>query len=461
MAGEPVKAKPRSDPRAKAPRPKRPAAAVAALCLSALAAIGCPSQPNGPEPPPVPSDAERAASVMAAFEGWTTEDTNAATCSVYFAACAGSFQRRTGYDPKDLDAKNPRAFMANPDPRWLPGWDRLPTDPGSRHVTFGALTLAAAMREHFEACKARFDATELKRAEAAALFESELSRLGSDPNPYRHLGGLVQLRSQLERSYPEAVATRHAMELALFDAFAKANRETVYYLQSQRSEQAPFLRPALSPQEELDVTCSEGLPTWQDPEALPAGIVLTPLAPARLEELERRVKAARDLEARIPVRAIEPSTLTAEAPADPARLVSLGQSVFGVPVTVVKLDKPNLGALAISLGGEQKKTGVLYDCKDADKPDKVGPDGKIQYDSQCKKRDEIWKVSLLLRLADAPELTPQPEDGLVVLGHATKVEKTTTTKKGVTTVTVPAELDVSHVLEIWRRGLLAADYFVQ
>jgi hypothetical protein len=120
MAGEPVKAKPRSDPRAKAPRPKRPAAAVAALCLSALAAIGCPSQPNGPEPPPVPSDAERAASVMAAFEGWTTEDTNAATCSVYFAACADSFQRRTGYDPKDLDAKNPPGLHGQPRPEVAP-----------------------------------------------------------------------------------------------------------------------------------------------------------------------------------------------------------------------------------------------------------------------------------------------------------------------------------------------------
>lgn len=430
--------------------------------LLALLVAGCPPAPVGPPRPAQPSDEERARAVSAAFQGWTLEDTNAATCSVYFAACEESFQRRAGYDPRDLEARNPRAFMQSPDPVWLTGWDRLPADAGSRHVTFGALLLAAATREHFEDCTRRFEQLRAKRKEAAALLASLTTRLSGEANPYTRLAELVTLRRTLERSYPEAISTRYALELALYDAFVGAGREAVYHLQNQRAEQAALLRPQLSDADELDLECSVGLPSWQDPQAVPTGFVKTPITPQRIAELEARVKAGRDLEARLPQKTLAVGAVGADAPADPERLVMIEQSALGVPLRVTKLDdKTKDAALALTLQGEAKKLAVPYDCKESDKPEKVEPTGAIAYDTQCKRRDEVWKVTLQLRLAEPTETKIHPEDGVVTLGRVTKLEKKVATAKGVTTVTVSGEVEVVHVLEIWRRGLLAADYFVQ
>jgi len=425
-------------------------------------ALGCTGDPQPLEPSRRPGKVEMAQRVFDTYSKWSVNDALSPECSVYFTACADIFTRRAGADPKDISARNPRSFMTNPDPEWLPGWEQIPSDAGARHVTFGALTYAASMRAYFASCRATAKEVEDQRAAAHALLVSEKAAADKEANVYKRLGGLVRLRQELRKKHPDPVGPRYEVELVLRDAFVSAGRELIYDLRRQRPEDIGALRPAFSADEERDLFCLDSLPTWQDAASIPFQFVKVPVAADRGALLLAKVKAAQDLESKVPLR--EPTIASVSEGSLPGaeQLYAFDKEVLKTTLFVKKVESDaKTGGLLVELAGKATLKDVIYDCKESDKPSKVGENGKISYPSNCKKRDEARKLTLRLRLAEAPDVPIQPEDQVTFIGKLGKLSQ----KKagGTTPVGIQYELEAEgvHVLEIWRQQLLVADYFVQ
>lgn len=429
--------------------------AVAALALTTAA---CPESTLKPQAPPE-TRAERSARILEAFSSWTVEDTSSAECAAYFAACVDHFHRVV--TPTDTPAlANPRAFMTNPDPAWIPGWDRLSADPSQASLTFAALTLAAATRAHWTACEKRYAETDVARTKSAALVDDEIRRLRGETNSYRKISGLVQLRTELLHEKRDTIGPRYTIELAIHEAFIASGRDLVYALQNQRSEDAGLLRPSLSYQEELELSCGEWLPAWQDPSGLPEGIVRAPVPEARLSQLKAKAEAARDLDERIPKTTAQAPPSLFAASVEPGALLTVDREVNGVPLSIKKVEEKD-GMLVVELTGSALKKDVPFDCKEADKPSRVEQDGKLQYETQCSRRDESWKLTLKALLREPPDLELKPGDEMVVLGKLVTLERKEKRQGATTVVSANIEIEGSHILEVWRQKLLVADYFVQ
>lgn len=424
-----------------------------------LFAVACSASSLKPTAPP-PTTSEQSAKILETFSGWTVEDTSSADCAAYFASCVDTFQRRTEIGAKTPELANPRSFMANPDPQWIPGWDRLPPDPSQGSLAFAALTLAAATRAHWTDCEQRYAATDAARTKNATFVDAEIRRLRAETNAYRKLSGLVQLRTELLHDKRDAIGPRYTIEVAIHDAFVETGRDFIYAMQNQRAEDADLLRPSFSFQDELDLTCSEWLPAWQDPTGLSADIVHTPVSQTRLVQLRAKVEAARDLDQRIPktTATIPPSLLSASA--DPGALVAVEREANAVPLTIKKVEDKD-GTLVVELTGAALKKSAPFNCKDSDKASRIDDDGKVHYETICERRDESWRISVRVLLREPPDLELKAGDEMVVLGKLVTLERKEKRQDATTIVTTNVEVDGSHILEVWRQKLLVADYFVQ
>jgi hypothetical protein len=428
-------------------------------CVGALIALGCSEPPAPLQPRPI-GNVELAQRVSAAYAGWTANDALSANCSVYFSACAETFMRKSGADPQDLAGQNPRAFMTNPDAEWLPGWDQLPADSATRHLTYGALTYAASMKAYFGSCRATAKEGEDRRRAAAQLLATERAAAEKEPNVYKRLGGLVRVRQELRKRFPDPVGPRYDVELLLRDAFISAGRELVYDLRRQRPDDIGALRPTLASAEESDLFCMDGMPTWQDPESVPYRFVKVAVNPGRNDALLAKVKALQDLESKIPLREpVIPGIDERTVPADAPR--AFDKAVLNAPLFVKKVSDAEGGGLLVELAGKATVQGARYDCKESDKPEKVGPDGKIAYPLSCKTRNEARKITVVVRMAERPDITIQLEDQVTFIGKLTKLTQKTSGKTSPVSVQYDVEVEALHVLEIWRQQLLVADYFVQ
>jgi len=445
------------------PRFFRPLASCLAL-LSCVLPLSCASGPGatGPVGQKPATDAELVAAVLRTYQTWTVADALSPKCSVYFTACADFFARRAGFDPQDLRTKNPRALLlSNPDPVWLPGWDALPQGPEHRHLAFAALTYAASMREHFEACGAVHKADEAKRATLDAFLDAEVAKLEGDNQPYRRLGALARARGELKRMDAHPIGARYRAEVLLHYEFSRHNRQRIYDLQNQRADDAALLRPSFSSQDELDLVCMKDLPSWQDNESLPVSFVKIPITRERAAALVAKLKAAQDLEARIPLAEVAVPPFKDSPAPHAGALLRLDRAAIGVPLFVKKVSDDKDGRLLLELGGKATVKDAPHDCRPSDKPDSVDPGGKIRYDTECKRWDEARQLRVVVRLAERPDFTIQKDDQIVVIGMLVKLD-TRRQKQGTgEAVDHAVEIDGLHVLEIWRQQLLVADYFVQ
>lgn len=420
------------------------------------------------KPPPGPlviEGDELVKRVRAAYEGWSREDVESQDCSVYFAACTEAFARRVGLDPEAGELPNPRAFMhESPDPVWIPGWQSLPRDDGRAHVTFAALTYAASMKVYFQSCQADADREIGRRALVGQRLQAELEAARALPNPYARLGRMVSARTELLKNAPDPVGPRYDVEVALFDAFKEQKRELVYQLRELRVEDAAALRPALTPEEERDVFCiQKGIPSWQDPEGIPADYVKIAVDDAKKNALLAKVEAAHDLPARLPVRSVKLPELVVDPPSAEGTLLTFGKSVTGIPMSVRSVTPDPKQGLLVELFGTVDEKDVLYDCKESKKIEKVVPaTGAVEYQQECKKRNQTRSVTLTLHLAEAPDVPIEPGEQLTFLGKLKTLEAKPPQKlpgKAGAKLDTIVEIDVSHVLEIWRERLLVADYF--
>jgi hypothetical protein len=427
--------------------------------LLAVAMSGCgPATAPPPLHPAPPSEAELAAKVTETYRAWE-KGPLPKDCSVYFATCADAFARQAGFDPQDLSAKNPRAFMQSPDPRWIPGWAQIPTDQGRRHVTFGALARAAAMKHFFTNCQKDFDAVDLTRAEETERLGRELEAIDKLENPYARLGRLVTYRRELKQRFNDPVGPRYALELAVYERFSKAGRGFLYELQNQRSEDAAAFRPAFTTDEERDLFCmSEHIPTWQDAGELAEAYVFNPIAAERQKALLEKAKSAQDLEGRLPAAERKLVEVGAALPEKGARIF-IGKEVIGVPLTVTQVKEGKDGVLVMDLAGGVDGLKVAA-CKTTDKIEKI-VEGKPVYEQECKPQFENREVGVRVRLVQRPDVAINKGDVVTVLGTVTKTELRTSKQGSVSHVARKLEIDAVHIFEIWRERLLVADYFVQ
>lgn len=442
-------------------RPHR--AFVAGLICAASSAFACSGSPEPLTTPPAATDARLEKQLRDAYEGWAIADVESQDCTVYFGACVDAFARRAGVDPTDLAAKNPRAFMSNPDPTWITGWDALPTDDARRHVTLAAMTYAATLRVFFQTCRADADRAAEAREAQAARIKSELEGLEVIGNPYTRIGRLVALRSDLKRTHPDPIGPRYELELALFGAFKTAQRELVYKFQNQRVDDAASLRPALLPEDERDLLCLQrGAPSFQDPESLPVAYVRSPIDEKRKAQLLERSEAAKDLMTKLPAgeRTLAPLSLE-PLPTDGTRAL-LERTILGAAL-VVRSARPHPKdpkTLVVVLAGTARDKDVLYDCKDTSKLERVRPGtGTVDYERQCKRRDEEREIEIEVHLAETPDVPIEPGEQLTFVGTVKKAESKVVTQKPVHRTEIRLQVDGEHVFEIWRDRLLLAGYF--
>ncbi len=427
-----------------------------------IALAGCPSTNAQMIKEPALPPAEVAKRVQATFEAWSTEDLSSPDCAIYLASCAERFIRKVGLS-NDTAHDNPRDTIANPDGTWLPGWERAPV--GTEHAasTFRALTFAASMRVHHRECTARHAALRAKLDTLDERLKKDAAALAAVKDPYAKLGGMVRLRADIKRESPDYIGTRHTMELLLARTFDETGRRKLYDFQQHLDDDAQLLRPRLTDDEELALECLKDVPAWQDPETVPHHLVKLPFPKGRREELERRVRDARDLE-----RTIVLSDVTIppfDTNRKPEELVSVGREVQDTKLTVKTItEDEKTNELIVTLAGRSTKERAKFDCKEVEKPSGVGPDGKLQFETVCKERNELRTVALTVRIADRPDVGIQVDDELSLWAYP--VVSSTIEKKRppagtdpVVDIDTTGELKAFHVLEIWRRGIVVVEYF--
>ncbi len=434
-------------------------AGIALLVAACLGACTPEKPPPPPEPQP-PTDAELAVRIMRTYHEWQAGPLPEA-CSVYLAACADFFARQAGFDPADMHAKNPRSFMQNPDPEWIPGWDRIPADEGHRHVAFAALARAASLRSFFTSCRRDFDAADLSRAEEAERLRRELDQIDKLDNVYARLGRLVTYRREVRRRFTDPVGPRYSLELAVFDRFSKSGRGFLYELQNQRAEDAGALRPAFAPDDERDLFCLEShVPTWQDADAAAGDYVAVPIAATRQADLEARAGRARDLEAKLPAAERKIPEMVEDKAPEKGQELFLGKEVLGTPLFVAQVKEAKDGVLVLELAGKRVEKDVTIECKQTTEIEKIENDKPVYVD-KCKKGERTRDIAVTVRHPERPDVIVQKGDVVTLIGRVKKAETRTQPGDKKLQIAHKLELDAVHVLEIWRERLLVADYFVQ
>jgi hypothetical protein len=458
------------------PSSHRIAASLVGLCVAA----GCTAAPV-PLAPREPTTAELQQQVRSSWDAWSAGDLASADCSLFLSACTDRFVRNAGLAPEG-SLRNPKAYLSNPSAEWLPGWDKVASSDAEAFVVFRGLTYARSMQLHFDQCAARHKERLATLEQVEARIRKEKATLEQSANPYVVLGGLLRLRAELKGTSTDFAGPRYGLELLIAESFDKFGRKQLYDFQHQRDDDAALLRPLFSPAEELELSCLQGLPNWQEPAETPLHLVKSPSVEGRREELEKRVREARDLELKLPesevalpsydapqtVRGL-PETKPATKRAKPAKaapppepvLAALGREAFGAPLSVKSLNEDaQTNELLLTLVGRAEKKAVPYDCKPADKPSGVGPDGKLNYEQDCKTRDEMRTVTLRVRVAERPDTGIQIDDELALWVLPLNFESSERRlPNGTFELAFKGEVRAFHILELWRRGLVVAEYF--
>ncbi len=452
---------------------------VAAL-VALGSALGCAAAPS-PTTPREPTSAELQQQVRSSWDAWSASDLASADCSLFLSACTDRFLRNAGLAPEG-SLRNPKAYLSNPDAEWLPGWENVASSDAEAFVVFRGLTYARSMRLHFDQCKAQHSERLAMLDQVEARIRKEKATLEQSANPYVVLGGLLRLRAELKGTSSDLAGPRYGLELLIAETFDKFGRRQLYDFQHQRDDDAALLRPLFSPAEELELSCLQGLPSWQEPAEIPLNLVKQPLESGRREQLEKRVREARDLELKLPEREVvlpsydapqtarglpeaKPAKKRAKPgkePAEPAPvLAALGREAFGAQLAVKSLNEDaQTNELLLTLVGRAEKKAVPYDCKPADKPSGVGPDGKLNYEQDCKTRDEVRTVTLRVRVAERPDTGIQIDDELALWVLPLNFESSERRlPNGTFELAIKGEVRAFHILELWRRGLVVAEYF--
>jgi hypothetical protein len=243
--------------------------------------------------------------VGTAYAAWSYEQCTKGLweCSIDFAKTAGDPYNASSNPSYEGDPRS----EANPDPEWLPGWDKLPTGQRSASTVYDAVTLAANRKTWLKACHTKFDAYLADQEASRAKVKPLIDAANAKTNVYEKLQAFNDIpRGAFVR--PNDVA-RFELESATAKAYSDAGRGVTYA--SERYAPTGSLRAMLDKDTERDAFCmavARGDVTVGDghevsllmPKAPDEGSdatvqsVVKPLFdPARAKDVSERVAAAK------------------------------------------------------------------------------------------------------------------------------------------------------------------------
>jgi hypothetical protein len=228
--------------------------------LAALFLLACGSTP-APEPTTTSSSAAVSSQrVSQVYEGFSFGNcTTGDDCPRVFAKAVGADLGANGKAPTG----NPRASMKNPDPEWIPEWDRLPSSDKDAHFAYEALALAAVQRTWAASCDAAYKKHKASIDEKLTALDRSIAEKNRNPNPYDRLGGLLALEPEKPRKgalgefSPGSDAVRYRWETAVFDAFEDTARTFVYVFDAYApsDELLAVMKPRQPESYERDAFC--------------------------------------------------------------------------------------------------------------------------------------------------------------------------------------------------------------
>lgn len=232
--------------------------------LAALVLAGCSSGPDPADPTNEvvqPSDGSanvsKIADVYAKFDFRACQKDH---------SCARTFSMRAGFDLGTAGTNavpNPRAKLkSNPDPLWIPEWNRLPEGDNAAHYAYEAMALAAIHKTYRLECERAYAAYNLDTTKKLDALDKEIAAKNREPNPYDRLGGLLAIQppkpsSTLHEFAVGSDGLRYRWEAALFEAFEDTKRTFVYTFDGYAPSDAllAVLHPRQPAEYELDAFC--------------------------------------------------------------------------------------------------------------------------------------------------------------------------------------------------------------
>ena len=230
------------------------------LWLAAACLVACGGDPKPNPETATPTSAISPERVSQVYEGFSFGNcTSGDDCPKVFAKAVGADLGPTGKAP----AANPRASMKNPDPTWIPEWDRLPSSDKDAHYAYEALALAAVQRSWAASCDAAYKKHKASIDEKLQALDRAVAEKNRNPNPYDRLGGLLALepdkpkKDALGEFSPGSDAIRYRWETAVFDAFEDTARTFVYVFDAYAPSDALLgvMKPRQPESYERDAFC--------------------------------------------------------------------------------------------------------------------------------------------------------------------------------------------------------------
>lgn len=373
-------------------------------------------------PPPDGADAELAGRFTAAFR-----DFDHATCP---DGCGGFMSAAAGLASNDH--VNPKMHIGNPDPAWLPGWERLPggtDDPSHDIMVWNAMTLAAINKRWQATCAATYDRLdgELRELDAGWARQSTEARAAAEP--YARVAALLALIARFDgegagagyaRQLRGRVGARHALELALREEAGHDLPVYAYhYLRLDPESTFSQLRPRGTADDERALYCAAAHAGQVAELSRPpksgffdrdlGDIVRPPVARADAERFAGLAAASR---------AANQERFGGPKDAGQLRASVLPGGVEAIQGTVRAVE-PTATGLAIELS-DTRSTVVSYACRSTGRVSRIDRDGRVEYDQNCKLRsetDETVQRFVLPALAAGP--TPAVGDRLELTGRVT------------------------------------------
>ena len=348
---------------------------------------------------------------------------------------------------------NPRSFMQNPDPEWLPGWDRLPVEEQQvrSKIVYCAIAVAAAERTWMNECAAKVTARYQAQKDESDRMTASIAAAKALPNSYARLDALLKLRTPPQERREHSAGAPFLAELGVYEGFRDAGRGFLLEAEQYGVQHDDGWRALLPLEVERDLTCAAGFPYERELTHQVAGIVKPPVSPERAHAAHDALEAARQ-QARSQLAAAKPPLTNM------AMRANAGYTTFHeVAVTRVRADGNDT---VVDLGRHTEETEDIG-CVETNRVDRVDENGRIIYRVRCSGTGKrIHDLAYTVRLHEMPpDLTIQPGDRLSFYGKVVK-------QNDVTLVDTPAlkkvrhevEFDVQHLQSVVRGATCKISY---
>jgi len=308
--------------------------------------------------------------VLTQYAGWTY-----ATCRGT-GRCERQFAEAAGLSLGEGEFANPRGLpMPNPDPEWIPGWDKIPNFERGWVDVIHIMQQAASNKTWVAACNAQYEIFKAEVDEEVANARARLKPVLAMTDDAQRIRALLSLRRELDVGDasvpPTSAAAAFEIEAAIIDGLRQANK--LWLLEAKGLLPSEAARRSLLPRWEAALEprafCYEARNGWQDTlDALPpndqAGqfastqYIKPVFSDAELTELER-LQAEREL---IAQRALD-ATSTAVAPDRNAERIRLRTLSLTGDTHLISFSRKGEGAVVQAVSRRRYNRSIGETCR--------------------------------------------------------------------------------------------------